>query len=48
MSRNRVIVPARKATQPGTIGSLKSILGVLKSLKIRALEGWGAVDGRRL
>ena len=35
-SRNYV-VPARQATQPGGIGSLKSILGLLKSLKIRAL-----------
>jgi hypothetical protein len=31
-----VVVPARKATQPGAIGSLKSILGLLKSLKIRS------------
>ncbi len=35
-SRNRVVVPARQATQPGGIGSLESILGLLKSLKIRA------------
>ncbi len=28
-----VIVPARQATQPGGIGSLESILGLLKSLK---------------
>jgi hypothetical protein len=34
---NRVIVPARQATQPGGISSLESILGLLKSLKIRAL-----------
>ena len=32
----KVVVPARKATQPGGIGSLESILGLLKSLKIRA------------
>jgi hypothetical protein len=37
-SRNSVVVPARQATtQPGGIGSLESILGLLKSLKIRAL-----------
>ncbi len=35
--RNRVVVPARQATQPGGIGSSVSILGLLKSLKIRAL-----------
>ncbi len=38
-SRNRVdrvVVPARQATQPCRIGSLESILGLLKSLKIRA------------
>jgi len=39
-SRNRVIVPARQATQPGGIGSLESILGLLKSLKIWALVWW--------
>jgi hypothetical protein len=32
-----VVVPARRATQPGGIGSLESILGLLKSLKIRAV-----------
>jgi hypothetical protein len=37
-SRNRVVVPARKATQPGRISSLESILGLLKGLKIRAQE----------
>ncbi len=37
-SRNRVLVPARQATQPGGICSLKLILGPLKSLKIRALD----------
>ena len=37
-SRNRVVVPARQATQPGGIGSLKSLLGLLKSLDIRALN----------
>ncbi len=36
-SRNKVVVPTRQATQPGGIGSLESILGLLKSLKIRAL-----------
>jgi hypothetical protein len=29
-------VPARQATQPGGVGSLESILGLFKSLKIRA------------
>jgi hypothetical protein len=33
-----VVVPARKATQPGEIGPLESILGLLRSLKIRALD----------
>jgi hypothetical protein len=33
---DRVVVPARQATQPCRIGSLESILGLLKSLKIRA------------
>ncbi len=37
-SRNRVVVPARQATQPGGIGSLESILGLLQSLKIRAQD----------
>jgi hypothetical protein len=31
-----VFVPARQATQPGGIGSLESIHGLLISLKIRA------------
>ncbi len=35
--RNRVVVPARQATQPGEIAALESILVLLKSLKIRAL-----------
>jgi hypothetical protein len=35
-SRNRVVVPARQATQRGGIGSLELILGLLNSLKIRA------------
>jgi hypothetical protein len=39
-ARNRAgigfVVPARLATQPGGIGSLESILGLLKSLKSRA------------
>ncbi len=30
-------MPARQATQPGEIGSLESILGILNSLKILAL-----------
>jgi hypothetical protein len=33
---NRVVVPARQATQPGGIGSLESIFGLRKSIKIRA------------
>ncbi len=40
-ARNRVEIglslPARQATQPGGIGSLESILGLLESLKIWAL-----------
>jgi hypothetical protein len=32
-----VVVPARQAKQPGGIGSLKLILGLLKSLNIRVL-----------
>jgi hypothetical protein len=32
-----VVVPARLATQPGGIGFLESIHGLLKSFKIRAL-----------
>ncbi len=32
----RIVVPARHATQPGGIGSLKSILRLLKSLKTGA------------
>jgi len=36
--RNRVVVPARQAIRPGGIGSLESIFGLLKSLKIRALS----------
>jgi hypothetical protein len=35
-SRNRVVVPARKAPHTDGIGSLESILGLHKSLKIRA------------
>ncbi len=35
-SRNRVVIPARQATQPGGIDSWESILGLLKSLKNRA------------
>jgi hypothetical protein len=37
-SRNSVVVPARQATQAGGIDSLESILGLLKSLKIRAQD----------
>jgi hypothetical protein len=35
--------PAHQATQPGGIGSLESILGLLKSLKIRALLSYSTV-----
>ncbi len=38
VGRNRVVVPVRQASQPGGISSLESILGLLKSLKIRALD----------
>ncbi len=38
-NRNRAVVPARQAKQPGGIGSLESILGLRKSLKIWALVG---------
>ncbi len=37
-SNNRVVVPTRQATQADGIGSLESILGLLKSVKIRALD----------
>ncbi len=39
-ARNRegVVVPARQTTQPGGIGSLESIIWLLKSLKIRAQQ----------
>jgi hypothetical protein len=38
LKKNKVVVPACQATKPGGIGSLASILGLLKSLKIRALS----------
>ncbi len=34
---NRVVVPARQATQAGRIDSLELILGLLKTFKIRPL-----------
>jgi hypothetical protein len=34
--QKRVVVQARQATQPGGIGSLESILGLLQSLKLGA------------
>ncbi len=37
-SRNRVVVPACQATQAGGNDSVESILGLLNSLKIRALK----------
>ncbi len=36
--RNRVVVPARQATQAGGIDTLESIPGLHKSLKIPALD----------
>jgi hypothetical protein len=33
-----VVIPARSATKAGGIDSLESIPGILKSLKIRALN----------
>ncbi len=36
---NRVVSPARQATEPGGIDALESILGLLISLQIRALAG---------
>jgi hypothetical protein len=38
-SRNRVVVPARQATQAGGNDSLESILGLLKSLKFGLCDG---------
>jgi hypothetical protein len=38
-----IVVPDRKATQPGKIDSLESIPGLLKSLKIRLAVGGGGV-----
>ncbi len=35
---NRVVEPARQATQPGGIGSQGVILGLLESLKILAQQ----------
>ncbi len=46
-SRNSVVVPARQATQPGGIGSLESILGLIKSLKIRALVFLNKTDHQK-
>ncbi len=37
MSRKRVVVPARQSIKAGGIETLESILGLLQSLKIRAL-----------
>jgi hypothetical protein len=39
---NRVVIPARKAIQPGGVGSLESILGLLKGLQI-----WAQVADQR-
>ncbi len=46
-ARNRVIVPARQATQAGGIHSLESILGLHKRLKILALNAV-CVEGYRI
>jgi hypothetical protein len=40
-----IVVTFRQATHPGVIGSLESIFGLLKSLKIRALLGGGKGGG---
>jgi hypothetical protein len=45
---NRVVLPARQATQPSGIGSLESILGLLKSLKIRAQDSRPGIFSHRL
>jgi hypothetical protein len=37
---NRVVAPARQATQSGGMGSLGSILRLIKSLKIQTLCIW--------
>ncbi len=39
-----VVVPARQATYAGGIDSFESILALLKSLKIRALENFCLLD----
>jgi hypothetical protein len=39
-----VVVPARQATYAGGIDSFESILALLKSLKIRALESFCLLD----
>jgi hypothetical protein len=48
-ARNRVGIELsyrpRQAAQPGGIGSLESIIGLLKSLKIRALNLIGGGEG---
>jgi hypothetical protein len=41
---NRVVVPTRQAKQPSRIGSLESILGLLESLKIQALDCMRTVE----
>ncbi len=37
LSKNRIVAPSSQATWAGGIDSLELILGLLKSLKIRAL-----------
>ncbi len=44
---NSYIVPAVQATQAGLNGSLESILGILKSLQIRALYAFSSTAGVR-
>ncbi len=46
-SRNKLIIPARQATYAGGIDSLESILGFIKSLKIRALKNVGSPRDER-
>jgi hypothetical protein len=43
-----VVVPVRQATQPGGNGSLESIFGLLKSLKIRAQVALSSLAGDRV
>jgi hypothetical protein len=44
-SMDKIVVPARQATQAGGIGSFESIIGLLKSLKIRPQFFFSPIDG---